>query len=176
MDIKCRTNPGKNQRGATLMISLMLLLVMTLIGVTAMGSANLEEKMAGNDRDLNLAFEAAEAGLRQAENYLTNDIASTAAFSGANTGLYPQDSSPDITTATTWVNSINYSGTISGVKTSPKYIIEIMGDVGNDDVNISGYGESSGSGVITTFRITSRGTGGTDKAVAMLQSYYGRRF
>jgi len=176
MDKQYQANPGKNQRGATLMISLMILLVMTLIGVTSMGTSNLEEKMAGNDRDLNLAFQSAEAALRQAENYLMNDIASTAAFNGGTAGLYALGSNPDITAAATWASSINYSGTISGIKTSPKYIIEIMGDVGNEDVNISGYGESSGSGVITTFRITSRGTGGTDGAVAMLQSYYGRRF
>jgi len=170
------TTIHSRQRGATLMISLMILLVMTLIGITSMGTSNLEEKMAGNDRDINMAFHAAEAALRQAESYVMNDIASTAAFDGTNTGLYAVDSNPDIDAAATWTNSLNYSGTISGINTAPKYIIEVMGAVGNEDVNISGYGESSGAGIITTFRITTRGTGGTDGSVAMLQSYYGRRF
>ena len=164
------------QHGATLMISLMLLLVMTLIGVTAMGTSSLEEKMAGNERDKHLAFNAAEAALRDAERYVTEDIVSTAAFDGSYTGLYAEGSDPDITATGTWSNSLSYAGTIDGVKTAPKYIIEVMGNVGNEDLNLGGYGESSGAGLITTFRITARGTGGSDNSVVMLQSYYGRRF
>ena len=60
----------KKQKGAVLAISLIILLLMTLIGVSAMQSTTLQEKMAGNLRDANLAFQAAEAGLRDAENYL----------------------------------------------------------------------------------------------------------
>jgi len=164
------------QRGATLMISLMILLVMTLIGVTSMGTSNLEEKMAGNDRDLNLSFQAAEAALRQAEDYVNNNIVSTAAFDGTNTGLYTQDSNPDIFAAATWANSISYNGTINYVNTAPQYIVEITSTIGDDDINVSGYGESSGSGTITAFRVTARGTGGTDGAVTLLQSNFGRRF
>ena len=51
---------AKSQQGAALVVSLMILLVMTLIGITAMSSSNLEEKMAGNSRDMMLAFQAAD--------------------------------------------------------------------------------------------------------------------
>lgn len=167
---------SQHQRGSTLMISLIILLVMTLIGVTAMGTSTLEEKMAGNERDRQLAFQAAEAALRQAEVYVTDSIVSTAAFDGSNTGLYALASYPDLGATATWTNSRSYVGTISGIKTAPKYIVEIMGAVGNEDINIAGYGESSGTGIVTTFRATARGTGGSDNSVVMLQSYYGRRF
>jgi len=176
MHMNATSRLPSTQRGTTLVISLLILLVMTLIGVTSMSSSNMEEKMAGNDRDFNLAFYAAEAALRQAEDYIANNIVSTAAFGGGTTGLYALNSNPDIYAASTWTNSITYSGTIDGVSSQPKYIIEIMGIVGNDDVNVAGYGESSGSGKITTFRITARGTGGSDGAVSMMQAYYGRRF
>lgn len=60
----------KKQKGAVLAISLIILLLMTMIGVSAMQSTTLQEKMAGNLRDANLAFQAAESGLRDAESYL----------------------------------------------------------------------------------------------------------
>ena len=56
-----RHTPRSKQSGSALIISLMILIVMTLIGITGMGTSGLEEKMAGNDRDAALAFQAAEA-------------------------------------------------------------------------------------------------------------------
>lgn len=58
------------QRGAVLIISLMFLVVLTLLAITSMSGTALEERMAGQYRDLNLAFQAAEAGLRDAERDL----------------------------------------------------------------------------------------------------------
>lgn len=165
------------QQGSALIISLIVLLALTLIGVTAMSTSTLEEKMAGNSRDRYLSFQAAEAALREAESYLSNDIASTSAFDGTTAALYPQDVDPDIYAASTWSSAFTYSGTAIGeVATQPKYIIELVGTTGSEDVNISGYGESSGTGQIATFRITARGTGNTDNAVTLLRSDYGRRF
>ncbi|MCX7100437.1 MAG: PilX N-terminal domain-containing pilus assembly protein, partial [Methylobacter sp.] len=55
-----------NQSGAVLIISLIMLLLLTLIGTTAMQTSTLEEKMAGNLRDRDIAFQAAESALRDA--------------------------------------------------------------------------------------------------------------
>lgn len=54
------------QRGAVLVVSMILLLVMTLIGVTGMNTTSLEEKMAANTQEVNRAFQAAETALAQA--------------------------------------------------------------------------------------------------------------
>ena len=54
------------QRGATLAVVLIFLVLVTLIGVTAMSTTTLEEKMAGNQKEQNAAFQAAEAALRDA--------------------------------------------------------------------------------------------------------------
>jgi type IV pilus assembly protein PilX len=59
-----------SQRGSALIIALVFLLVMTLIGVTAMQGTSQQESMAGNMRDRNLAFQAAEAALRAGETWL----------------------------------------------------------------------------------------------------------
>lgn len=45
-------------------ISLIMLLLLTLIGVTGSQVTGLEEKMAGNMKDRNIAFQAAESALR----------------------------------------------------------------------------------------------------------------
>ncbi len=175
---RCMTRP--RQEGATLIVSLLILIVLTLIGITAMSTSGLEEKMAGNSRDLNLAFQAAEAALKDAEEFIRTGIASTTAFDGSIAGLYPpvteNNPPPDYFDSAVWTSARNYSGTIDGVKAQPKYIIELVGTMGADDINIAGYGESSGAGEITTFRITARGTGGTNEAAVILQTYYGRRF
>jgi type IV pilus assembly protein PilX len=63
----------KPQTGLVLVASLIMLLLLTIIGVTSMQNITLEEKMAGNMRDRNIAFQAAEAALRDAESDISNN-------------------------------------------------------------------------------------------------------
>ena len=79
----------KNQRGVALFISLVLLLVLTIIGVSAVQTTSMEERMARNTHDSVLAFEAAEVALRTGETFLRNNVNSTALFTPAgNNGLW----------------------------------------------------------------------------------------
>jgi len=55
-----------SNRGAVLFVGLILLIVMTIVGVSAMRGTALEERMTGNLKDKNDAFQAAEAGLQVA--------------------------------------------------------------------------------------------------------------
>lgn len=57
---------GQRQRGAVLMISLIMLMALTVIGVTAMNSATLEEKIAGNVMVQHKVFQAAESAVNAA--------------------------------------------------------------------------------------------------------------
>ena len=121
-----------NQSGVVLIISLILLLAITLIGVTGSNVTSLEERMSANSKDTNLAFQAAEAALRDAEAWLvsyppamttmrTNATNSTAQGAG---GLYtflspctttspctsqaaPQSPAPSPTNTTTPSDNIN---------------------------------------------------------------------
>lgn len=54
------------QRGAVLVVSLILLAVLTLLGVTAMNTTSMEERMAANTQEGLRAFQLAEAGLTRA--------------------------------------------------------------------------------------------------------------
>lgn len=62
-----------SQRGTALVVSLIILSVVTLLGVSSMQSSNSELKMAGSMRDRGVAFEAAEAALAKLEQQLALD-------------------------------------------------------------------------------------------------------
>jgi type IV pilus assembly protein PilX len=64
----CATSKGhplSRQRGAALVIGLLLLLVLTILAVSGMNSASLEFVMAGNEQYRANAFSAAEAGIER---------------------------------------------------------------------------------------------------------------
>jgi len=61
---------AKKQQGVVLIVALVLLLVLTVAGISAIRLANVEERMTGNFGDRNVAFQAAEGALRQAEQFI----------------------------------------------------------------------------------------------------------
>ncbi len=62
--------PARNQTGVALFVSLIFLLLLTIVGVSGMKNAALQEKMAGNTRYKTISFQHAEAGLREGENVI----------------------------------------------------------------------------------------------------------
>jgi Tfp pilus assembly protein PilX len=50
------------QRGVVLLVSLILLLMLTTLALMATSRSTMQERMAANSQDSNLAFQAAEAG------------------------------------------------------------------------------------------------------------------
>ncbi len=48
-----------------LIMALVILLILTILGVTAMTTSSLEEKMSGNIQEQNRAFQAAESGINK---------------------------------------------------------------------------------------------------------------
>ena len=63
-----------NQRGATLIVSLLVLVVLSLLSISAMNSAAMQERMSGHLRDGQLAFESADAALRDSEQRLDTQV------------------------------------------------------------------------------------------------------
>lgn len=59
------------ERGAVLIVALVMLLLLTVIGLASMRGTSLQESMAGNLRDGDVAFQAAEASLRKGEEVVT---------------------------------------------------------------------------------------------------------
>ncbi|HEY5665879.1 MAG TPA: pilus assembly PilX N-terminal domain-containing protein [Gammaproteobacteria bacterium] len=56
----------KRQRGAALVVGLVLMLILTILGVSGMNTATLELTMAANAQAGQLAFQAAESGIEMA--------------------------------------------------------------------------------------------------------------
>lgn len=170
------------QNGAVLAVSLLILVVLTIIGISSMVTTNLEEKMSGNFRDRQIAFNAAETALAYAEDFANTSINSASVFDNTN-GYYEAYNGPGSYNAfasSWWATGASqpYPNTINGVSTPPRFTIEYRGDVGEEEgtsIGIGGYGESTGGGAISSFRITVRATGLTDNSVVILQSYYGKR-
>lgn len=79
---------NRHQRGMVLVVGLIFLLLMTIIGTTAIQTTTLDERMAGNMKDRNVAFQAAEAALRNAEQDIRGNGTRVPAISGIS-DFYP---------------------------------------------------------------------------------------
>lgn len=81
----------RRERGAALIISLILLVLITLVGVASLRNVVLEERMSANYYDRSLAFQAAEAGLRAGEAVAEAQAAATPKHAQAIALGYPAD-------------------------------------------------------------------------------------
>ena len=171
------------QKGIALIISMIMLLMMTLLGVSAMKTSLMEEKMAGNSRDVTLAFQAAETGLRDAEVWLENQTTEPDATSTGANRVWTFNAPDPVTTnavnwwqernQTWWLNSAQAYGTpIENVRTVPHSVIEFK-DFIPDDLSVGSGGASTGR---TYYQVTARGTGGSDQARILVQSTTARRY
>lgn len=61
-----------NQQGTVLIVSLILLLLLTILAITASSTASLQERMAANAQESNIAFQAAESGLAELNRLIEN--------------------------------------------------------------------------------------------------------
>jgi type IV pilus assembly protein PilX len=62
-----------SQQGVVLIVALLFLIMLTVIAISSSNLATVEERMARNSRDYNIAFQAAEAALRDAEADIRGD-------------------------------------------------------------------------------------------------------
>lgn len=178
-----RSTTPRRQQGVALFISLVLLLLLTIAGVSAVQTTTLEERMARNSHDSLMAFQSAEAALRQAETWLEANVNSVANFSPAGTnGLWKAAEYGD---AEVWENAAVWTGTgsvqvaraVPDVAAQPRYIIEWVATVQRTENAVilqSSY--NSLFDRIEVFRITARGVGGSANSQVFLQSTYGMVF
>lgn len=178
-------SPRHRQCGAALIISLVLLVILTLMGIATLRTSTMQERMAGNSRDRNLAFQAAEAALREGERLLQNAVLPS--FPDTANGLYlpagdaelpvwidlDRDGADDIVAGdwhSHWAsNGRSYPGALPNVSTAPRYLVEVLPSVAAPGVSLL-----SGKPLPDQelYRVTARGTGGTTSAVVVLQSIY----
>jgi type IV pilus assembly protein PilX len=155
--------PPRREQGAILIISLIMLVLITMVTLTLIRSASMEEKMAGNARDRSKAFQAAEAAMRLCLNRLGDE---------SYKGVSPTVQTPATAgTAQVWEpTSANWASD------------DVAWPVPNTDdgVSISAYGlsgqprciyEQLGTGT-GSYRVTVKALGAQDTTAVILQATY----
>lgn len=154
------------QHGMALIMGLIFLVTLTLLGMAAMRGTILEERMAGNARDRDLAFQSAEAAIRVAEQGLA----------GTPPALTPAPP-PDDGTGTLsayWQNTHNWNDADSiqlgwqpaGTNAAPRYVVESMAPCSSSGSLVL---SALGTGV---YRVTARGVGRSANTVVILQAIF----
>lgn len=172
--------PG-SQRGAVLIVALVLLLVLTVLGTAGIRDTAMEERMAGNFRDHAAALEAAETALRDGEGRL----ASTAIYNGmlfdGSDGTYevlvtshshvPDDGS------THFGLSVDASVLTGGgellVNAVPQYYIEKLPEIELPSSDLT-RGFQDQAPRVHYYRVTSKAKGISPRTEVILQSTYFR--
>lgn len=164
------------QRGAaTLLVVLILLLVVALIGLASLRGTLMEEHMSAGVRDRGLAFQAAEAALREGELVAADRPAVPA--SGCAKGLCAipvPGAAPVWENESVWTDAPETVVTLGDRTAKPKYIVELLatnvpprGSCTTSKV----IGETSCSGTERRYRVTARSRA-DGRAEVMLQSIY----
>ncbi len=176
------------QNGVTLIVSLIILVTLTMLGLSSIQRTTSELTMAGNQRESGMMFHAAEMGLESAENFALAQN-TNAVFSDASKGLYDIKASvdnqlfsgPDYFDNTGWTGGSQLAATfIKDVKEQPRYMVEYLGNRYQNPLaatlNVGGgYGQQETGDIVSIYRSTSRGTGITGNSFRYLQSYLGRQ-
>ncbi len=149
------SNMHRRQRGAVLFISLIMLLLLTLIGITAMQVTLLQERMAGGFRVQHQAFQATEGTLKTTRKNL-NDAANAsgalyysadAALAGGSalpwsTWLTTEPAVADQTVGISQVNahiSVGSPPAVVGARTLKYFVVSAL----NEDPGGSGDAKSA---------------------------------
>lgn len=181
-----RTQSIQRQQGAVLILTLILLIVLTLLGVTAMRTASFEERMAYNSQDTNLAFQSAESAVREAERRINAETAlphelpcpddgtsctTVVYLISTETRFNSVDDFLSMNLADWQANTQTAVLAVDGVAAPAQYIIREVRFV-PDSLNV-GQGVPPGRYL---YEITAIGVGETARAEKVLQSTFLRRY
>lgn len=178
--------PGR-QAGATLVIALLILVLIMMIGVTAVSTSDTQYKLAGNLQFEDSALNNAETAVTAAESWLsTGSNYNSAGFTTYNRAVAPEiypiggagnplsmtwrDSVDDSATA----NSVSVTDALTGNRnTSQRYYIELMSRNNRlqGSSQVVGGRTSSGCNQVNTYQITGRGVSARG-ATKFVQSFY----
>jgi len=150
------------QKGAALLMSLVILLVLSLLATSSMQNSIMQERMSTSTREGLMALEAAEAALREVEEQLEGleslDNFGNDTGAGNSDGWFYTGFAPGVFDGSTWISDEKslVASEIDGI--APRYFIEYRGPVeltrsaqGGDgkyllNLNFEGKGNRDGGG------------------------------
>jgi type IV pilus assembly protein PilX len=182
------------QRGLSLVTTLIFMIAALALGLSVMGVTMMNERVIGNTKDQDLAFQAAEAALRDAETDIAQHVTSATAFTDtcdlglctpptqrATPSPLPVDKqatfswTADATKVRTYAQYTLAPALPTGmVSSAPVYVIEKLGSMGTpagESIVIGAAPSAPG----TAYRITVRAIGARPETVVYLQSIYATR-
>jgi type IV pilus assembly protein PilX len=182
--MKAKSIQIKPQRGMILIVALVMVVLMSVVAVASIRGSGLQEAMSGSMRDRNIAFQGAEAALRNAETIIGNTATATESFNfGSNANGYFLDMNKNTAiprfaewTLSDWTSKGLALSGVDNVSSQPRSVTE--------QLSYSGSAINSGSGIDfmsqerTTeyqfYRVTVRSVGLTENTEIILQSTYVR--
>jgi type IV pilus assembly protein PilX len=170
------------QRGVALVVALILLVVITLVGLAAVRGTIMQQKMASNMFDRQIAFQSAEAAMRAATARIGSNPGDIARDCSAGGIVCPANPFDDASIAGKVQKVFTAQFAASSIGTGqPEYIVENMGnwydpesDTGyNQSANSHNYGAQGSSTTAVYYRVTARSGNPAlvdDRAVVVLQA------
>ena len=165
-----RSLAAAHQRGVSMMVSLVLLVVVTLIALGSMRGVVMQARMSGASHDRSLTFQAAEAALREAE---TRANAAIIPAANCNDGFC---ATPAPNATPRWRDDAFAGWRLAAASAPanappPEAIVEYMGEgPAWPDCHLTGGGPPVGC-LIPRYRVTARSTA-EGRATVVLQSQY----
>ncbi len=159
------------QQGVSIIVALVMLLVLTLLGVSSMNSSIVELKMATSMQQQGVALNRAEELLRAGEDNIDAILANPAAFDFAAVGDGYYITADGINVRKYW-STLALTAIQPDLGVSDIYVIEYLGAkaIPGESVKIAPDGRIIG-GAVHTFRITTRSVAGKG-AIRLVQSMY----
>lgn len=175
------------QRGVALVVALLLLVVITLVGLASVRGTIMQQKMASNLFDRQVAFQSAEAAMRAATARIAANPGDIARNCQAGGIVCPANPFDDPTLDPGKIIPV-VSGTAVGqfaagslAASQPEYVVENMGNwydpsssTGyNQSANAHNYGAQGTSTTAAYYRVTARSGNPDlveDRAVVVLQA------
>ncbi len=184
--------PGRAQRGLSLVTTLLFMVSALMLGVSVLSVNVMQERTIGNTKDRDLAFQAAEAALRDAEQDLIKNITADTEFTATCTnGLCTPPSQRAVPSSVAaheaagflWDTQSRRYGQYTGgaafpglgSSPQPRYVIEKLAALGTPP------GESltriglEPSAPVYGYRITAQASGARQETVVLLQSIHTKR-
>lgn len=166
-----RSSPAiHRQRGAALVVVLVLLLVMTLLGLASLRGTVMEERMSASLLDRSLSFQAVEAALREGEALAATKPTPPASGCTAGVCATPDPSKPDRWRDASFAGWRTAAVDVGSLTAAPQFFVEYMGEAPSwpkCDSEVPMHA----SCLKTRYRITAR-SAQPDRAQVVLQSTF----
>ena len=189
----CRSAGGRaGQRGLSLVTTLLFMVAALMLGVSVLSVNVMQERTIGNTKDRDLALQAAEAALRDAERDIDKNWRES--WGGADAGFTSTcanglcarapGSSVAVEAGLAWADdgkvrkygqfsgAAKFAGVAATDAAQPRYVIEYVGEVpppaGTETATTGRQPAPVGRG----YRITARALGARPETEVILQSVY----